>query len=427
MSWEPTYAILIIFTSLSTWACAIFTNLTEKYKKIIITICLLINLLILFLFKYYNFATDIIASIISPSGIRINIPYSHYLLPVGISFYTFQCIGYIIDVYRKDIEAEKNFVNYAVFVSFFPQLVAGPIERAKNLLPQFHTKHRFNGDTFIEGLKMMIWGYFMKLCIAGNVAPYVDAVYNNVPNHNGTSFLLASFFFSFQIFCDFGGYSLIAIGTAKCLGFTLMQNFNHPYLSQSVKEFWRRWHISLSSWFADYVYKPLGGSRCSTIKHNRNLLLTMLISGLWHGANWTFVLWGGLHGMFLIVNSAYSKFVKHKSLSPKIIRIITTYFFIVFAWIFFRANNVQDAFTIISKITTEQGHLFLGDGIPSLVLPILMICILLIKEIKDEYQFRISLMHHKNPWISIPASALVIAIILLCAEFNSGQFIYFQF
>lgn len=427
MSWEPTYAILIIFTSLSTWACAIFTNLTEKYKKIIITICLLINLLILFLFKYYNFATDIIASIISPSGYRINIPYSHYLLPVGISFYTFQCIGYIIDVYRKDIEAEKNFVNYAVFVSFFPQLVAGPIERANNLLPQFHTKHSFNGNTFIEGLKMMIWGYFMKLCIAGNVAPYVDAVYNNVPNHNGTSFLLASFFFSFQIFCDFGGYSLIAIGTAKCLGFTLMQNFNHPYLSQSVKEFWRRWHISLSSWFADYVYKPLGGSRCSTIKHNRNLLLTMLISGLWHGANWTFVLWGGLHGMFLIVNSAYSKFVKHKSLSPKIIRIMTTYFFIVFAWIFFRANNVQDAFTIISKITTEQGHLFLGDGIPSLVLPILMICILLIKEIKDEYQFRISLMHHKNPWISIPASALVIAIILLCAEFNSGQFIYFQF
>ena len=427
MSWEPTYAILIIFTSLSTWACAIFTNLTEKYKKIIITICLLINLLILFLFKYYNFATDIIASIISPSGYRINIPYSHYLLPVGISFYTFQCIGYIIDVYRKDIEAEKNFVNYAVFVSFFPQLVAGPIERAKNLLPQFHTKHRFNGDTFIDGLKMMIWGYFMKLCIAGNVAPYVDAVYNNVPNHNGSSFLLASIFFSFQIFCDFGGYSLIAIGTAKCLGFTLMQNFNHPYLSLSVKEFWRRWHISLSSWFADYVYKPLGGSRCSTIKHYRNLLFTMLISGLWHGANWTFVLWGGLHGMFLIVNSAYSKFVKHKFLSPKIIRIITTYFFIVFAWIFFRANNVQDVFTIISKITTEQGHLFLGDGIPSLVLPILMICILLIKEIKDEYQFRISLMHHKNPWISIPASALVIAIILLCAEFNSGQFIYFQF
>ena len=427
MSWEPTYAILIIFTSLSTWACAIFTNLTEKYKKIIITICLLINFLILFLFKYYNFATDIIASIISPSGFRINLPYSHYLLPVGISFYTFQCIGYIIDVYRKDIEAEKNFINYAVFVSFFPQLVAGPIERAKNLLPQFHTKHSFNGDTFIEGLKMMIWGYFMKLCIAGNVAPYVDAVYNNVPNHNGTSFLLASFFFSFQILCDFGGYSLIAIGTAKCLGFTLMQNFNHPYLSQSVKEFWRRWHISLSSWFADYVYKPLGGSRCSTIKHNRNLLLTMLISGLWHGANWSFVLWGGLHGMFLIANSAYSKFVKHKSLSPKIIRIMTTYFFIVFAWIFFRANNVQDAFAIISKITTEQGHLFLGDGIPSLVLPILMICILLIKEIKDEYQIRISLMHHKNPWISIPASALVIAIILLCAEFNSGQFIYFQF
>ena len=427
MSWEPNYAILIIFTSFSTWICAIITDSTEKYKKAIITICLLINLLILFLFKYYNFAIDIISSIISLSHFRINIPYSQYLLPVGISFYTFQCIGYIIDVYRKDIKPEKNFINYAVFVSFFPQLVAGPIERAKNLLPQFHTKHNFNGDIFIDGLKMMIWGYFMKLCIAGNVAPYVDAVFNNVSNHSGSSFLLASFFFSFQIFCDFGGYSLIAIGTAKCLGFNLMQNFNHPYLSQSVKEFWRRWHISLSSWFADYVYKPLGGSRCSTIKHQRNLLLTMLISGLWHGANWTFVLWGGLHGMFLIANSAYSNFVKHRTFSPKIIRIVTTYIFIVFAWIFFRANNVHDAFTIISKIATEQGKLFLGDGIPSLLLPILMIIILLAKEIKDNYNIHISFMHNESPYISIPVSALIIAIILLCAEFNSGQFIYFQF
>ena len=427
MSWEPTYALLIIFTSLSTWICAIFTELTEKYKKAIITICILFNLLILFLFKYYNFSIDIISSIISLSNFRINIPYSQYLLPVGISFYTFQCIGYIIDVYRKDIKPENNFINYAVFVSFFPQLVAGPIERARNLLPQFHSIHIFNGDTFIDGLKMIIWGYFMKLCIAGNVAPYVDAVFNNVSNHNGSSLLLASFFFSFQIFCDFGGYSLIAIGTAKCLGFNLMNNFNHPYLSQSVKEFWRRWHISLSSWFADYVYKPLGGSRCSTIKHHKNLFLTMLISGLWHGANWTFVLWGGLHGGYLVVNSLYSKIAKNRAHCPKFIRVITTYVFVVFAWIFFRANSLSDAFSIINKICTEQGKLFNGDGIPSLVLPLLMIIILLAKEIKDEYNIHISFMHNESPYISIPASALVIAIILLCAEFDSGQFIYFQF
>lgn len=423
MSWEPVYAILIVFTSISTWICAIMVAKTEKKKKQYITICLFINLLILFVFKYYNFAIESICNIIP----RLNIPHSDLLLPVGISFYTFQCIGYIIDVYRKDILPEKRLLTYALFVSFFPQLVAGPIERAKNLLPQFHAKHTFNGDKFNDGLKMMIWGYFMKLCIAGNVAPYVDAVFNNVSNHNGTSFLFASFFFSFQIFCDFGGYSLIAIGTAKCLGFNLMQNFNHPYLSISVKDFWHRWHISLSSWFADYLYIPLGGSRCSNTKHYRNLFLTMLISGLWHGANWTFVCWGGLHGLYLICNSIYSKYMDRKTLTPKYIRIMSTFVFIVFAWIIFRANNIFDVYTIIYKIVTEQGPLFIGDGIPSIVLPLLMIGILITKEIKDEYHIKLSFLHHNNPWISIPSSAIIIAIILLCAEFNSGQFIYFQF
>lgn len=427
MSWEPAYAILIMITSLSTWGCAILTDKNEKQKILIISLCIIVNLMILFTFKYYNFAINTIASLVSLANFKLYIPHSDFLLPVGISFYTFQCIGYIIDVYRKDIKPERNLITYALFVSFFPQLVAGPIERAKNLLPQFHAKHTFDGDSFIEGLKMMIWGFFMKLCIAGNVAPYVDAVYNNVSNHNGTSFLLATFFFTFQIFCDFGGYSLIAIGTAKCLGFKLMQNFNHPYLSLSVKEFWRRWHISLSSWFSDYVYIPLGGSRCSQIKHYRNLIITMLTSGLWHGANWTFVCWGGLHGLYLICNSHYSKFTNKKPIAPKLLRIIVTFFFISFAWIFFRANSISEAFIIIKSIVTNHGPLFKGEGIPSLVLPALMIGILLFKEIKDEYHLKIALMHNPYSWISILSSAMIIIIILLCAEFNSGQFIYFQF
>ena len=427
MSWEPAYAILIMITSLSTWGCALLIDKKERQKKLIITLCIIINLLLLFTFKYYNFAVYTITSTLSLTGYRLYIPHSDFLLPVGISFYTFQCIGYIIDVYRKDIKPEKDLITYTLFVSFFPQLVAGPIERAKNLLPQFHAKHAFDGDSFIDGLKMMIWGYFMKLCIAGNVAPYVDAVYNNVPNHNGTSFLLATFFFTFQIFCDFGGYSLIAIGTAKCLGFKLMQNFNHPYLSLSVKEFWRRWHISLSSWFSDYVYIPLGGSRCNQIKHYRNLLITMLTSGLWHGANWTFVCWGGLHGLYLICNSYYYKFTNKKPIAPKLLRIIVTFFFISFAWIFFRANSISEAFIIIKSIVTNHGPLFKGEGIPSLVLPVLMIGILLFKEIKDEYHLRIALMHNSNPWISVLSSSVIITVILLCAEFNSGQFIYFQF
>lgn len=427
MSWEPTYAILIMITSLSTWGCALQIDQYEKQKKLIISLCIIINLLILFTFKYYNFAVNTITSTFSLTGFRLHIPHSDFLLPVGISFYTFQCIGYIIDVYRKDIKPERDLITYALFVSFFPQLVAGPIERAKNLLPQFHATHIFNGDAFIDGLKMMIWGYFMKLCIAGNVAPYVDAIYNNVPNHNGTSFLLATFFFTFQIFCDFGGYSLIAIGTAKCLGFKLMQNFNHPYLSISVKEFWRRWHISLSSWFSDYVYIPLGGSRCSQVKHYRNLFITMLTSGLWHGANWTFVCWGGLHGLYLICNSYYSKLTKKRDIAPKFVRIIFTFVFISLAWVFFRANSIIEAFTIISKIITDHGSLFKGDGIPSLILPLSMISILLFKEIKDEYHINLSFMHNSSQWVSVPSSAVVIMIILLCAEFNSGQFIYFQF
>ena len=427
MSWEPTYAILILFTSLSTWYCGLKISEKQQHRNLYIALCLSINLLILFFFKYYNFTVDSLLEMARWQNIRLYIPHSDFLLPVGISFYTFQSIGYTIDIYRKEIEPEKNFFTYALFVSFFPQLVAGPIERAKNLLPQFHQQHHFNSDGFIDGLKMMIWGFFMKLCVAGNVAPYVDAVFNNVSHHNGTSLLLASVFFSFQIFCDFGGYSLIAIGTARCLDFRLMQNFHHPYLSISVKEFWHRWHISLSSWFGSYVYIPLGGSRCSTVKHYRNLMITMLASGVWHGANWTFIWWGGIHGLFLVVNNIYMKITRKRQYMPKVIEIVSTWIAVTWAWIFFRANSISDAFTITRKIICEPGKLYQGEGLPSIILPILMISLLMIKEIKDEYQIRLSLLHNKNPWISIPASSLLIIIILLCAEFNSGKFIYFQF
>lgn len=428
MCWEPAYALIILFTSISTWYCGNKIFKVTRYRSLYVKLCLSINLLILFFFKYYNFAIESLLNFFSFwEVVKLDIPYSSFLLPVGISFYTFQSIGYIIDVYRKEIEPEKNFITYALFVSFFPQLVAGPIERAKNLIPQFHQKHIFDGDGFIDGLKMMIWGYFMKLCVAGNVAPYVDAVYNNVPNHNGTSLLLATFFFAFQIFCDFGGYSLIAIGTARCMGFTLMQNFNHPYLSLSVKDFWHRWHISLSSWFGSYVYISLGGSRCSRWKHCRNLMITMLVSGIWHGANWTFVFWGGLHGVFLVVNTLYVRFVGSRKLLPKLCEIFATWLVVCFAWIFFRANSLKDSFIIVHKIISDQGTLYEGEGVPSIVLPLLMIGILIFKEIKDEYHVKIALVHHRNSWISIPATALLVVIILLCAEFNSGKFIYFQF
>lgn len=427
MSWEPKYAILILFTSLTTWICGLNISKNSNHKRLHLSICIVTNLLILFFFKYYNFVIDSICSIELFKNLRLYIPYSEFLLPVGISFYTFQSIGYTIDVYRQEIKPEKDFLTYALFVSFFPQLVAGPIERAKNLLPQFHHRHYFNGEESIEGLKLMLWGFFMKLCIAGNVAPYVDAVYNNVSNHYSSSLILASVFFSFQIFCDFGGYSLIAIGTARCLGFRLMQNFNHPYLSTSVKDFWHRWHISLSSWFGSYVYIPLGGSRCNLIKHCKNLMITMLASGIWHGANWTFIWWGGIHGIFLVINTLYLKIFGKNNFIPKAINIITTWILVTWAWIFFRANTLSDAFTVMKRIIFDHGKFYKGEGYPSIILPLLMILILLIKEIKDEYNFKFSLIHHSNPWISIPSVALLIITILLCAEFDSGKFIYFQF
>ena len=287
-------------------------------------------------------------SLLELCNLRMPIPHFDLLLPVGISFYTFQAIGYTIDVYKEKIEAEKSFYVYALFVSFFPQLVAGPIERAANLLCQFHKKHTFDANQFIEGLKLMVWGYFMKLCIAENVAPYVNAVYNNIPNHNGTSILLATFFFTFQIFCDFGGYSLIAIGTARCLNFTLMQNFNRPYLTTSMRDFWRRWHISLSSWFTEYVYIPLGGNRCSKIKNIRNLMVTMLVSGAWHGANWTFILWGGYHGILLVINKLFSK--THSPSWTRPLKVVICFFLIMIGWVFFRANSIGDAMSAYYKM-----------------------------------------------------------------------------
>lgn len=431
MNWEPAYALLLLTSTVVTYLAALgIGHFKEERKK---TFCLVsslvLNLAILFLFKYFNFFATNIETALQASGLGIDIPKFGFLLPVGISFYTFQALGYSIDVYRGTVKVEKDFPTYALFVSFFPQLVAGPIERAKNLLPQFHTSHIFNPENFIEGFKQMVWGFFMKLCIAENVASYVDAVYNNLPNHNGTSVLLATFFFTFQIFCDFSGYSLIAIGTARCLGFKLMQNFNHPYLAHSPRDFWHRWHISLSSWFGDYVYIPMGGSRCSTLKHQRNLFLTMLISGVWHGANWTFILWGAIHGVFLCLNNLKRKYFGSSNTKwIGLIEVFGTFIMAMFCWIFFRANNLSDAIMAINKIFTQPGLLFRGAGYPAIVLPLILIALLMVKEIKDEYfEKPLYFMHNKNHFISIMCTTLMVAIILLCGQFDGGQFIYFQF
>ena len=429
MSWEPAYVILLFISTIITYLAGLGIEHYHNRKKLFLLGSIVLNLAILFVFKYYNFFSSCLESLFQTSNFVIHFPEFKLLLPVGISFYTFQALGYSIDVYRGTINAEKDFITYALFVSFFPQLVAGPIERAKNLLPQFHKANKFDGDNFIEGVKLMLWGYFMKLCIADSVSFYVDAVYNNIPNHNGTSILLATFFFTFQIFCDFSGYSMIAIGTARCLGFKLMLNFNRPYLSRSPRDFWHRWHISLSSWFGDYVYKPLGGSRCSEIKHQRNLFLTMLISGIWHGANWTFIVWGGVHGIFLCINSLARKLFVVKEIKVLVpLKIISTFLIAMFCWIFFRANTLSDSFLAIKKIFCNPGLLYNGTGKPAILLPIILIIILMAKEIKDEFFKKpFMFLHNKNNIVSILGAVFLIVVIMLCGQFNGGQFIYFQF
>ena len=428
MNWKPIYALLILTSTVLTYGCGL---LVEKYqgkqgkRKLFLTVSLVLNFGILFVFKYYNFINESVFSLMEMMHLRWTVPNLDILLPVGISFYTFQAVGYSVDVYRGTLKAERNFFTYALFVSFFPQLVAGPIERAKNLLPQFHEEHRLDYNNVCEGFKQMVWGFFMKLCVADVLSQYVDAVYNNVANHNGTSMILATIFFTFQIYCDFGGYSNIAIGASKIMGYNLMENFHRPYLSLSMKEFWKRWHISLSSWFMDYVYIPLGGNRCKYSRHLLNLLITFLVSGIWHGANWTFVIWGAYHGVLICLNNIKTKLLGKPNRKLTLLRVPLCFLLAAFGWIFFRANNVADAFTIIGKIFADWGPLFSDKDV--FLTGFLSIAILICKDIKDEASIRLNFMHSKHIVVRYASVAMIITYIMLFGALSGGQFIYFQF
>ena len=309
--WEPKYLLLILTSVFITWISGILMmDRPQRYKKVVLFISLLSNLGILFFFKYYNFFADIINILYTKLHIHTQIPEFNVLLPVGISFYTFQALGYSIDVYRGTVKAERNIITYALFVTFFPQLVAGPIERTEHLLPQFKSNHDFDYDRVTNGLKLALWGMFKKIVIADQLAIYVDKVYSSPTEYQSTALILATVFFAFQILCDFSGYSDIAIGCAKILGFSLNENFDSPYLACNMADFWKRWHISLSTWFRDYLYIPLGGNRCSPLRHSLNLLITFLLSGLWHGASITFIFWGLIHGLFLIIGNIKNKYTK---------------------------------------------------------------------------------------------------------------------
>jgi len=362
--WNPAYLGLILISVAVTWVSGLLMEGRDvKKKRLILAGSLVINLGILFFFKYYHFAIDSIR-FFTRSGIPF--PSFDVLLPVGISFYTFQALGYSVDVYYGRVMAERNFITYALFVTFFPQLVAGPIERTVNLLPQFKMNHEFDYERVTSGLRLAAWGMFKKVVIADRLAIYVNGVFGNPAVYPSASLALAVFFFAFQIYCDFSGYSDIAIGCARVLGFNLMINFRQPYFSRSITEFWRRWHISLSTWLKDYLYIPLGGSRKGKVRRYTNLLITFLISGLWHGAAWHFVAWGALHGIFQIIGRSTAPLrnticlkvgLSEESRLRKAIQVCVTFALVCFAWVFFRANTITDAFIITAKLTKFPAEL----------------------------------------------------------------------
>jgi D-alanyl-lipoteichoic acid acyltransferase DltB (MBOAT superfamily) len=427
MNWKPSYALLLLTSTAVTFFAAIGIGCVKERskKRCFLVASIVINLAILFQFKYYNFLASNILEALQYCNLSIHIPEFDLLLPVGISFYTFQALGYSIDVYRGTTKVEHDFFTYALFVSFFPQLVAGPIERSNNLLTQFRTVHRFDYDRVLSGIRQMVWGYFIKLVLADRCAIYVNLVFNHVGYHHGGSYLLASLLFPFQIYGDFAGYSLIAIGVANVLGFRLMENFRRPYMSCSVGEFWHRWHISLSTWFKDYVYIPLGGNRVSRWRNYFNLLITFMISGIWHGANWTFLCWGSLHGLLLCIEKALGIGKYKYSGISKFFHMIMTFVIVSFAWIFFRANNLNDAFEALRSMVMDLQKPNLQYGI--LIAATIAIFILLLKELATEYRWHWYEKAIKSRLLLHIYLILIISYIIIFGVFSGDQFIYFQF
>lgn len=363
--WDWRFLTLIFISSLCDFFLGrtIYSSNNKNIKKTLLTFSLVINLGFLGFFKYYNFFIDNFATAISNIGFNPNINSLKIILPVGISFYTFQTLSYTFDIYNNKLKPTNDFVSFFAFVSFFPQLVAGPIERAKNLLPQFYQKRIFNYENSVDGLRQILWGLAKKVIIADTCAINVDYIFSNYDSLSGGTLLLGAFYFAFQIYCDFSGYSDIAIGTAKLLGFNLMQNFNLPYFSRDIAEFWRRWHISLSTWFRDYVYIPLGGSYGNKLKRIRNIIIVFTVSGFWHGANWTFIIWGLLNGLYYIPIMLRNKQKKNTEIIAlnrtfpsfkETLQIIGTFSVTLIAWVFFRSKSVYDAINYLSRIFTKD-------------------------------------------------------------------------
>lgn len=435
--WDWKFLSLILFSTIIDYTIGLKleTESSQIKRKVLLWISVIVNLGFLGFFKYYNFFLDNFVNAFQFFGHQINTQGLNIILPVGISFYTFQTLSYTIDVYKRKLKPTKDFIAFSAFVSFFPQLVAGPIERATHLLPQFYTKRKLDYSKAVEGMHQILWGLFKKIVIADRLAIVVNEIYNYPDEYHGFTLILGTLLFAFQIYCDFSGYSQIAIGTAKLFGFDLMKNFNTPYISSSLSEFWRRWHISLSTWFRDYVYIPLGGNKTSKHRWYFNILLVFIISGFWHGAKWTFIIWGAIHGVILILESFLYEITLPKNRIIKSLKIIITFTIVCFGWIFFRANSLNDAFYIINDISTlsnynySQISLYMIPVVKNTVfamdifLSVVFVIILILAEVinkenrfnKLKFRFR------------LPIYIIVIWTIFILGAFEKSEFIYFQF
>ncbi len=455
MGWQPDLLYLILFTTVVSYAAALFIEKFEGKRglqRTFMIIAVAVSLAVLFFFKYFNFAAENIAALLTSFGVQIGDPTLDLILPVGISFYTFQTLSYVIDVYRGSIKAERHFGYYALFVSFFPQLVAGPIERPENLLPQLKTKNPFTVNDVTMGLKFMLVGFFKKIVIADGVSHIVNTVYNNATGGNeivnGFTVLVATVLFAVQIYCDFSGYTDIAIGCSRILGIKLMQNFNDPYSATSIKDFWRRWHISLTSWFTDYVYIPLGGSRCKKWRHLLNLMIVFLLSGIWHGAAWTYILWGVLHGIYQIIgnliakprSALYKKLgIREDSLPVKMGKHLVTFTLVCFSWMIFRANSLGELWFLIKTLFTGWGGISISSSLDALglgvigIATIILSCIILkILDVQINTKPNLDNSHLPlSPSRSVIYVILVWAVaagwLILIAGNLESSFIYFQF
>lgn len=444
MSWNVKYVLLILFVTLVNYLSAIqIENTTnEKKRKTYLTLSIIISFGILFVFKYFNFFNENLKGFLSLFSLQFDPLLINLILPIGISFYTFHNISYVVDVYTNKIKAEKNLGIYTLFVLFFPQLVAGPIQRGKDLIPQIYNKHLFKYEDVISGLKIMLWGFFIKIVIADKLAIPVNMIFNNVHSYTGLSLIIATYFFAIQIFCDFAGYSLIALGSAKMLGYDIIRNFRRPYLANSISDFWSRWHISLTKWFQDYVFNPMYfklskmkmlKNKSQTTRHMTAFIVTLIIGeallGLWHGAKWTYIFFGLYHSILLIT---YHFIKKPWSKMPTFMQILITFHLTLPGFIFFRSNSLSDAFYVFGNLFTNFSFDIttagIGLGLFGLFYYLILIMFLFIVEYSFENEkIHAKLIEYDKMWISMFVYIALILWILFFGVFNNTQFIYFQF